>query len=185
MQWLNENAAGVQAITAIVIVLLTAVLVGVTWWYATLTKSMALTLREQLAASFQPNVEMTLTDRFKGRGSDGHGGPSETVAGTITVRNKGNLPPKVVPVAMKLIYEKAAFSDQTVTVDAKQRVVAPGETTQFILLTIDVPPGGSTAPHEQIAQIHCSDLAGVSKHSFSVSSRERDRTYHSSGFQAI
>ena len=185
MQWFNENAAGVQAITAIVIVVLTFALVGVTWWYAWLTKSMALTLREQLAASFQPNVEMTLTDRSHGQGSDGRGGHSETVAGTITVRNKGNLPLKVVTVAMKLIFDKAAFPDQTVPQDAKHRVVAPGETTQFSHLIINVPPGGSTAPYEQIAQIHCSDLAGVSKHSFSVSSQENNRTNHSSGFQPI
>ena len=183
MQWLNENAAGVQAITAIVIVVLTFALVGVTWWYAMLTKSMALTLREQLAASFQPNVEMALTDRFHGEGRDGRGGHSEAVSGTITVHNKGNLPLKVVTVAMKLIYDEAAFPVQTVTDDAKQRVVAPEETARFMLL-IDVPSGGSTAPHEQIAQIHCSDLAGVSKHTFSVSSRE-NRTCQSSGFQPI
>ncbi len=185
MQWLNENAAGVQAITAIFIVVLTFALVGVTWWYATLTRRMERTLREQLAASFQPNVEMALTDCFRGEGSDERGGHSETVAGTITVRNKGNLPLTVVTIAMKLIYDKAAFPVKTVTVDAKQRVVAPDETTQFILLTIDVPPGGSRAPYEQIAQIHCSDLAGVSKHSFSISSREKNRTNHSSGFQPI
>src|SRR5664280_2756596 len=105
MQWLNENAAGVQAITAIVIALLTLALVYVTWWYATLTKSMALTLREQLAASFQPNVEMALTNRSHGQGSDERGGHSENVSGTFTVRNKGNLPLKVVTVAMKLIYD--------------------------------------------------------------------------------
>ncbi|MHB8302504.1 MAG: hypothetical protein ACYDC6_06645 [Acidobacteriaceae bacterium] len=183
MQWLNENAAGVQAITTIVIVFLTAALVWVTWRYVTLTKSMALTLREQLAASFQPNVEMALTDRFHAQG-DGRGGHSETVGRMIAVRNKSNLPLKVVTFATKLIYDNAAFPVQTATEDAKQRVVAPDETTQFILLTIVVPPGGATAPYEQIAQIHCSDLAGVSKHTFSVSSRE-NRTCQSSGFQPI
>ena len=185
MQWLNENAAGLQAITAIVIVVLTFVLVGVTWWYAKLTKSMAQTLREQLAASFQPNVEMTLTNRSHGTGSDGRGVNSENVGGTITVRNKGNLPLKVITVAMKLIYDKAAFPVQTTTFDAKQRVVAPDEMTEFLHLNIEVPSGGSMTPYEQIAQIHCSDLAGVSKHSFSVSSREKNRTHHSCGFQPI
>ena len=185
MQWLNENAAGVQAITAIFIVLLTLALVGVTWWYATLTKSMELTLKEQLAASFQPNVEMALTDRSTGQGSDWRGGHTETVAATIIVRNKGTLPLKVVAVAMKLIYNQDAFPVQTMTVDAKQRVVAPDGETQFSHLIIDVPPGGSKALYEQIAQIHCSDLAGVSEHSFWVSSREKNRTNHSSGFQPI
>jgi len=178
MQWFNENAAGIQAITAIFIVFLTLALVCVTWWYAR-------TLREQLAASFQPDVEMALTDCFRSKATDERGGHGETVGGMIAFRNKGNLPLKVVTVAMKLIYDKAAFPVQTVTDDAKQRVVAPEEPTQFFLLTIDVPPGGSTAPYEQIAQIHCSDLAGVSKHSFSVSSREKDRANHSIGFQPI
>jgi hypothetical protein len=185
MQWLNENAAGVQAITAIVIVVLTSALVWVTWRYVKLTKSMERTLREQLAASFQPNVEIALTECSFGSESDGRGGHSENVAGTIIVRNKGNLPLKVVRVAMKLIYDNGAFPVQTVTEDAKHRVVAPDEETQFRHLIIDVPPGASTAPYEQIAQIHCSDLAGVSEHSFSVSSREKNRTCHSSGFQPI
>jgi hypothetical protein len=185
MQWWNENAAGVQAITAIVIVLLTLALVGVTCWYVALTKSMVLTLREQLEASFQPNIEMELTNCSRGQESDGRGGHSENVAGTIIVRNTGNLPLKVVTVAMKLIYDKAAFPIQTVTEDAKQRVVTSGDTTQFSHLIIDVPPDGSTTPYEQIAQIHCSDLAGVSKHTFSVSSRGGNRTNHSSGFQPI
>jgi hypothetical protein len=57
MQWMNQNAGAVQAITAIVIVGLTAVLIGVTWSYATLTRRMALTMERQLASSFQPSVE--------------------------------------------------------------------------------------------------------------------------------
>jgi hypothetical protein len=172
MQWLNENAAGIQAITAIVIVALTSALVYVTWRYAK-------TLREQLAASFQPSVEMELTGPIHG-----YSGPTETVSETFFVRNKGDLPFKVVTVAMKLIYNKAAFPVQTVTVDAKQRVVAPEKTTEFTIQT-DVPLGGNTAPYEQIVQVHCSDLAGVSKHSFSVSSREKNLTNHSIGFQPI
>ena len=185
MHWLNENAGGVQAITAVVIALLTLALVGVTWWYATLTRGMALTLKEQLAASFQPNVEMTLTDRFQGQGSDGLGGHHESVSGTINVSNKGNLPFKIVSIAMKLVFDKDAFPVQTLTADAKHRVVAPGQTTKLMPLTMDVPLGGSTAPYEQVAQIHCSDLSGVSKHSFSVSSREEGQINQSSGFQPI
>jgi len=44
MTWLNQNAGAVQAIMAIVISVLTAVLIGITWWYATLTRRMALTM---------------------------------------------------------------------------------------------------------------------------------------------
>jgi hypothetical protein len=128
---------------------------------------------------------MALTNRFQGQGSDGRGNHSESVSGTIIVRNKGNLPLKIVSVSMKLIYDKQAFPDQGMTIDAKNRVVAPGETTQFILLTIDVPIGGSTTPYEQIVQIHCSDLAGVSKHSFAVSSRQEGQLIQSLGFQPI
>jgi hypothetical protein len=185
MGWMNQNAGAVQAITAIVIVLFTGVLIAVTWWYAKLTRRMALTLEKQLASSFQPHIEMTLADRIRAQRNDGQGNQSEAVSGTITVRNKGNLPLKIVSVSMKLIYDKVAFPVQTTTIDAKSRVIAPGEATQFILMTIDVPPGGSEAPYEQIAQIHCCDLAGVSKHSFSVSSRQKDQLNQSLGFQPI
>ena len=185
MEWLNRNAGGLQAITAMIIAIFTLVLIGVTWWYAYLTKKMAATLREQLVASFQPNIGLTLTNRFQGKGKDGYGGQHENVSGTIIVTNKGNLPLKVLSVAMKLIYDKEAFPTQTIRLDAQQRLVSPGQTTEFSHLTMDVAIGGSKAPYEQIAQIHCSDLAGVSNHSFSVSSHDGDRIYQSMGLQSI
>jgi hypothetical protein len=49
MTWLNQNAGAVQGIVSIVIAILTAALIFVTYWYARLTRRMALTLERQLA----------------------------------------------------------------------------------------------------------------------------------------
>jgi hypothetical protein len=184
MEWLNQNAGAVQAIMAIIIVLLTAALTGVTWWYASLTRRMASTMERQLGASFQPNIGMALTNRFQGEHRDRGGTESESVMGTITITNNGDLPLKVVAIAMKLLYDNDVFPAQMTKEDARQRVVSPGGATQFHL-TLDVPLGSSRVGYEQIAQIHCSDLAGVSKHSFSVSSRVKDQVNQSIGFQPI
>jgi hypothetical protein len=183
MEWLNQNAGAVQAVMAIIIGVLTAVLIGVTWWFARLTRRMALTLEQQLAASFHPDIEMTLIHRFQGTGTS-FGVKSESVSGTIVVTNKGNLPLKVVSAAMKLVYDNDAFPDQTTTMDAQQRVISPGKTAEF-RLTLDVPLGGSKAEYEQQAQIHCSDLAGVSKHTFSISHRNEGVVNEFAGFQEI
>jgi hypothetical protein len=183
MQWLNQNAGAVQAIMAIVICVLTAVLIGVTWWYAKLTRRMAFTLEQQLAASFHPDIEMTLINRFQGKGTS-FGVKTESVSGTIVVTNNGDLPLKVASAAMKLVYDKRAFPDQATTMDTQQRVVSPGKTAQFTM-TLDVPLGGSDVEYEQWAQIHCSDLAGVSKHSFSISSRKEGVVNQFAGFQVI
>lgn len=71
------------------------VLIGVTWWYATLTRRMASTMEQQLAASLHPDIEMTLMHRFQGRGTN-QGMNSESVSGTIVVKNNGDLPFKIV-----------------------------------------------------------------------------------------
>jgi hypothetical protein len=183
MEWLNQNAGAVQAVMAVIIVVLTAALVGVTCWYAGLTRRMALTMEQQLAASFHPDIEMTLTNRFQGKGSN-FGVQSESVSGTIVVTNRGTLPLKVVSAAMKLVYDKNAFPDQRTTMDAQQRVISPGKTAEFTMI-LDVPLGASQAAYEQWAQIHCSDLAGVSKHSFSVSDRNKDVVNQFAGFQTL
>jgi hypothetical protein len=183
MEWLNQNAGAVQAVMAIIIGVLTAVLIIVTLWYAVLTRRMVLAQEQQLAASFHPDIEMTLIHRFQGKGSS-FGVKSETVAGTIVVKNNGDLPLKVVSAAMKLVFDKNAFPDQTTTMDAKHRVVSPGKTAQFTL-TLDVPLGSLEAEYEQWAQIHCSDLAGVSKHTFSTSNHNEGVVNQFAGFQAI
>ena len=184
MDWMNQNAGAVQAVMAIVIGVLTGVLIGVTWWYARLTRRMALTLEQQLAASFHPDIRMILIGQIRSEGTNPAGVRSESVSGTIVVTNKGDLPLKVVAAAMKLVYDNNAFPDQGVTMDAQQRVLSPSQTAQF-QLALDVPLGGSRVEYEQVAQIHCSDLAGVSKHSFSTSDRSNGVVNQFVGFQAI
>jgi hypothetical protein len=113
MEWLNQNAGAVQA-------LMTAGLIGVTLWYA-------LTLRQQLVASFHPDIEINIIKKLQV-----HSG-GESAWGTIVVTNKGTLPLKVVAVAMKLVYDENAFPDQKITIDAKHRVVSPDKAAEFLL----------------------------------------------------
>ena len=61
MNWLDQNAGAIQALTAVAITLLTAVLIGVTWWYANLTRQMAKTMEQQMIAAFQPNIDLSFT----------------------------------------------------------------------------------------------------------------------------
>ncbi len=180
MGWFNQNAGAVQAISAAVTVILTFTLIGVTCWYAALTRRMVLTMERQLAASVQPDTDLKLINGYSG--SSGH---KKDVSGTIVVANKGNVPVKVIAVAMKLVFDNNAFPDQSTTIDAQQRVVAPGKTAEFRYLTLQVPSSGANAKYEQFAQIHCSDLAGISRHTFKVSERDENVINQSLGFQAI
>jgi len=100
------------------------------------------------------------------------------------VNNKGSVPIKIVAVAMKVVFDNQAFPDQILTQDAQQRIVAPGQITEFPHLMLNVPLGSTAAKVEQLAQIHCSDLAGVSRHTFSVSDRS-ENINQSLGFQPI
>jgi len=170
MEWLNQNAGAVQAMSAVVTVFLTIVLVGVTCWYAALTRRMAFTMERQLAASFQPDIDLQITNRFTGS-SVQLGVERENVSGTIVVLNKGEAPVKIVAVAMKLVFDHNIFPPQSTKVDAQQRVLAPGKRTVFPHRSLNVPQGGTQANYEQFAQIHCSDLAGISRYTFSTSDR--------------
>ncbi len=184
MAWLNQNAGAVQAIMATMIGVLTIALVGVTWWYARLTRRLADAVERQLAASFQPDLYLSLSSCFHGSGSH-YGEREENVSLTIAVMNKGNVPVKLAAVAMKIIFRDKSLPAETITIDAEQRVVAPGRTTEFHHVTVQVPLGSTEGEFERRVQIHCSDLAGVGKHTFSMSDISQDIMNHSLGFQPI
>jgi hypothetical protein len=183
-KWMNTYSPGVQALMAIVGVLLTIGSIWVAVWVARITRRAARTTEKQLASSFQPSIEMDLKDRHQGRHIDS-GTRSESVSGTIVVRNKGSQPLKIITVSMKVVYDNFTFDVQWMSESANDRVVFPGGSTEYPFLTINVPLGGSSAPYEQFAQIHCSDLAGVSKRSFSISDRHKGQVTHADGFQPI
>lgn len=63
MQWLNANSGAVQAIAGVVIVLLTASLVGATVWYVRLTHKIARASIEQSEAQQKPCLILRATRR--------------------------------------------------------------------------------------------------------------------------
>ena len=169
---------------AVIIGVLTAVLIGVTCWYAVLTRRMARTMERQLAASFQPDINLSLSDCYKGSGSH-HGVQEENASITISVTNNGSVPVKIAAVAMKIIFEDKSRSDEMIQLDAEHRVVAPGQASQFHHLTVPLPLGSVAGEFERRVQIHCSDLTGIGKHTFSMSNISQDITNHSLGFRPI
>jgi hypothetical protein len=184
LDWLNQYAGAVQAIMAVIIGVLTAVLIGVTCWYAVLTRRMARTMERQLAASFQPDINLSLSNRFHGSSSN-YGVRGENASITIVITNKGNVPVKIAAVAMKVIFRDKSRPEEMIELDAEQRVVAPGQATEFNHLTVELPLGSINGDFERRIQIHCSDLAGISKHTFSMSDISQDITNHSLGFQPL
>jgi hypothetical protein len=128
---------------------------------------MALTMKTQLATSFQPDVEMSFTSDMEG----GRGTDSESVRGIIQVRNKGNLPLRVVSGAVRVIFDSKTVPDQHCPLQVQRLVISPSGSKE-IRFCIEVPAGSLGGAHDRRAVLDCSDLAGVSKHSFSISDRE-------------
>lgn len=125
LNWLNQNAGAVQAMMAILIGLLTVTLIIITTSYTRLTRRMAETMERQLAASFQPDIELKLLNEFKGS-THYQGKISERASGTIVVTNKVNIPIEIVATAIKIVFDDKNFPDASTTQGVRHRVVSPG-----------------------------------------------------------
>ena len=158
---------------AIVLGLLTTILIGVTAWYAVLTHRMQRTMERQLAAAFQPNIGLGLTNLFRGTGIE-RGIEREDISGTVIVTNNGDVPVRLVNVVMKVVFADEAFPIREENFNTERRIVMPGQTIDFKHLTVAVPLGSSHGKYEQIAQVLCSDLAGVNTHTFSLSAQSKE-----------
>jgi len=66
--WSGQNSAAIQALSSIAVVVLTAVLGGITLYYALITGRMARTMERQIEFSFQPNVLTAITFQAEGGG---------------------------------------------------------------------------------------------------------------------
>ena len=60
MDWFNANAGAFQAISSIVIAILTIALIGATFWYAWLTRRMLRVQEQQLERQWRPHVRFEL-----------------------------------------------------------------------------------------------------------------------------
>jgi HAMP domain-containing protein len=95
--WLGQNAAAIQALTAIVVVLLTAALVFVTSWYVRLTREMSQTMNQQLAAASIPDIGIAFTRTLESvsRIED----VKDEFAEDLQIQNKSTFPVKLARTA--------------------------------------------------------------------------------------
>ena len=178
--WLYHDAnapAVMQTFTAIATVVLTIVLVCVTWWYARLTRRMALTMEQQLRANFAPDVAFAFIHNAYLTGGDG----SEDFAGSVQIKNNGALPLKVN--SLRVLVQVTGKNNQSTDLKEAELVIGPEKMRDFRYV-LSVLPGTSRGEYRLRAIVTCTDLAGVSKHSF-VCENGSQTISHYVGFKEI
>ena len=182
--WSGQNSNAIQALSAIAIVGLTAALSGITLYYSRLTRRMAIAMEKQIEFSFQPNVATSITFRAAGESSSLGVRQEDSIYANVIVENKGSVPLKLDSLTMIVIFEKALFADASAIVgDASNLVLMPGSHKEFRLLA-NVPIDASRAKHHRRVILKCTDLTGLSKHTFEISDADSDVT-HYLGFRDI
>jgi hypothetical protein len=176
MQWLNMNAGAIQALTAIAITLLTAALIGVTWWYAGLTQQMAKTMQQQMVAAFQPSVGLIFSLRTTGRNSTPTG-TEDSIGGFVRCVNNGQQPVKIVSLMIDVTFADGAFPNRSMTIDGENLILAPASPKEFVFAVV-VPQTAIGIDHTRHAKLWCSDLAGVSQHTFEMNEGDTDITHY-------
>lgn len=183
--WLGQgqNAAAVQALTAIAITVLTAVLIGVTWWYAGLTQKMAKTMQDQastmqqqMIAAFQPSVALGFS--FRATGSSGTPtGTEHMIGGFVLCTNNGQQPVKVASLTIDVTFQDGTLPKASMIIDGENLIIAPGANKQFVF-DIVVPEAALELDHRRYAKLWCSDLAGVSQHTFAIADGDNDVSHY-------
>lgn len=164
--WLNDNSAGVQALAAVVIVVLTAALVSVTGQYVRLTKRIAETTQRQLSATIQPVLSLVVLKE----GLLTKLGLPIKFAGRIEIANRGQQPVKVKSIsAVVRLRSVKSFEQLAYRISDCDNLVlmpnGPPDVRDFALQTELV----WSAPTDVCSlgiYADCTDLAGVSEHSF-------------------
>jgi hypothetical protein len=145
MSWLaqgsGQNAAALQAVSALLLTVFTVALIVLTGWYAGTTGRMARTLERQLAVAFQPFIGIDFVHHFQGKGSSG-GVKSEDVFNLVKVSNDSSVPIKLVSVRMFIYIDDPRFYNSETTVDQSGLILSPGKHKEF-RLTVDVEEGAT------------------------------------------
>ena len=90
------------------------------------------------------------------------------------------MPIKLVSVGMLVKFDNNVFPDSSSVKKAADIVLAPGAHKEFSIM-VDVPPRATRAKYTRWINLKCSDLSGVSRHTFSISDVNADVS-HSLGF---
>lgn len=183
MWWLGQgqNASAVQAVSAAVVAFFTLILICLTGWYARITGFMSRTMEKQLQAAFQPSVGISYLHHFQGQGINREGARSESVFNYVQLKNDCESPIKIHAVKMFIFTGNPRFYNKETTLDQSGLILAPDKTKDFRIIT-DVDEGTTRINYRRIFVVHCTDLAGVSEHSFQCEGGTTDIT-HTFGFR--
>jgi len=174
MWWLGQgqNAAAVQAITAIVVMVLTVVLIGITWRYARLTRKFT---ELQLAASFEPNIVLAFTDNIQYEGH-GNGGEHESLAGGAAISNQGSEPVKLQYVFITISFEDKQYKTHDQEYQLANPIIYPDKSFQ-VQYNIEVDKGSTKTRHYRKLIVVCSNLSGISQHILEMVAKGQTRHY--------
>jgi hypothetical protein len=162
-EWLNENSGAIQGLSAVVSLILTVAIIGVTAWYVRLTHTIAETTKRQLAATVQPVAMLQIWVDVFGRSSNGRC----SVNGRLGITNKGAAPLKIkrlyLVVQHRLTPGKLFQKEYTLDGYAN-RVILPTESLMEQYTVDDVVE--FTVDWLYGLHLVCSDLPELSWHEF-------------------
>jgi hypothetical protein len=177
-QSLNTYSSAIQALTAIVIAVLSYLLYRTTSKYTVLTNRIAQVTEKQLAASVQPIIHIKITDKGYGESSD----QGNSISLQTQITNSGTSPIKFKAITAYLRLKEKLLMKQVI-IEKENLVISPEkhETFDVFLFTAEF---RDMNPHvcKVAVGVDCTDLAGVSEHSF-VFDEERGLK-HFFGFSA-
>jgi hypothetical protein len=130
MWWVGQNSAAIQAVSAVVTVIVTGILCCVTTRYVVLTSAIADTTQKQLSASLQPVLTMGVRNDILGNSPATMEQRQANISGSFHVANTGNTPFKIKQVYIVPEYstpDKPFKQDKYMRPGIENRIVMPHE----------------------------------------------------------
>jgi LEA14-like dessication related protein len=120
-----------------------------------------ITMRQQLAAGFVPDVTIAFINHSELRGAD----DSEDVAGAVQVVNHSTVPIKLA--GIKLAVAGPDVKSESTLLEDSSIVIPVGQNRVFKYI-LRVERGTLKKEYRMSALVYCADLANLSKHSFAM-----------------
>ena len=164
--WLGQNAAAIQALSAMVTTLLTLVLVAVMWRYVLLARSMLTVSEKHVLAEYQPNISIMLEATLW------------TGEVAFSLQNEGRRTVRLIGVEVGWTYPGDPLMRGRLSVGLDNRnTLRAGESIPFntrIRREVDEVP--ATFFNDLAIYVDCKDLTAPGEHCFTFS-RNRGLDY--------
>ena len=157
LNWLNSNAGAVQAVCAVLLIV-------VTWYYVRLTKLIAETSNRQLSAILQPVLQVVGFDTLYGTTDVDGVTHYYSISGTVKVINLGTSPLKLR--RMYLVAEHRGEWEEYPIDDHDGLVLTPkGNFAGYYSVKTDCDYSSLDSVVFNM-RVECTDLSGIFLHSF-------------------